>query len=272
MQKKQTTDYLWPVKNSYAELDRQMLQHTIFRLLQQKLFTAPVDKILTDGAQVLDVGTGPGTWALEAASEYPKSTVTAIDIEDAFPNSVYPSNCIFEKVDARERLPYVDGRFDFINQRIISMGFKTNQWVPELKELKRVLKVGGWVQLTEPALGIERAGPTVKKLWGESLKVIASRGSHSHPGHYIRSYAEEAGFSSVSETILEIPLGRWGGNVGDHFREDMILSLQNFRPFISAAVGAHSREVYEEMLKVVEAEWEEHKAFMKVHVVIATKN
>jgi SAM-dependent methyltransferase len=84
------------------EQDRLDLHHEIMLgLLDRKLHTAPVDS----PQRVLDIGTGTGIWAIDAAELYPGAEVIGTDISPIQPAWV-PPNCKFEIDDAEKEWTY----------------------------------------------------------------------------------------------------------------------------------------------------------------------
>ncbi|KAF7454193.1 tam domain methyltransferase protein [Pyrenophora tritici-repentis] len=64
--------------NDFAEQDRLSLQHEIFlRALKGKLTTT---RLLPTTRRILDLGTGPGHWAISMARQYPHAEVVGIDM------------------------------------------------------------------------------------------------------------------------------------------------------------------------------------------------
>ncbi|EMD67466.1 hypothetical protein COCSADRAFT_111247 [Bipolaris sorokiniana ND90Pr] len=66
--------------NDFVEQDRLSLQHEIFlRALKGRLTTT---KLLPSTRRILDLGTGPGHWAVSMAQQYPHAEVVGIDITE----------------------------------------------------------------------------------------------------------------------------------------------------------------------------------------------
>ncbi|KAF1939299.1 S-adenosyl-L-methionine-dependent methyltransferase [Clathrospora elynae] len=64
--------------NDYEEQDRLSLQHQIFvHALQGRLTTT---RLLPSTRRILDLGTGPGHWAVAMANQYPHAEVVGIDM------------------------------------------------------------------------------------------------------------------------------------------------------------------------------------------------
>lgn len=81
---------------------------------------APVSDILRKGGRVLDIGCGPGSWSMEIAGEYPKSTVIGIDITPIYPKEIKPTNCAFYQCNVLNTLPFEDNTFDYIFMRYVT--------------------------------------------------------------------------------------------------------------------------------------------------------
>lgn len=64
-----------------------------------------------------------------------------------------PLNCDFYLADIVEGLPFPDGHFDFVHQRNLTLSLRSDQWSTALKELRRVCKPAGWIQLGEVGMG-----------------------------------------------------------------------------------------------------------------------
>ncbi|KAI0166629.1 S-adenosyl-L-methionine-dependent methyltransferase [Xylariaceae sp. FL1272] len=95
--------------NDAQERDRNTLQHHIaLEVLDGRLHLAPI----THPRRVLDLGCGPGDWALTFARRNPKTAVFGMDVEPVKPRVRLP-NCRFHLGDFTEKWP-IDGKFNFI--------------------------------------------------------------------------------------------------------------------------------------------------------------
>lgn len=85
----------------------------------------------------------------EMAKAYPNSEFIGTDIVESFKQAalVAPSNCRFEFGDIIKGLPYEDNSFDYVFQRFMTGCFTDAEWLVAIKELIRVTKPGGWVEL-----------------------------------------------------------------------------------------------------------------------------
>jgi ubiquinone/menaquinone biosynthesis C-methylase UbiE len=105
---------------------------------------------------VLDIGCGPGGWALDVAknSEYThvigidtSKTMLAHALEEKKLNGL--KNIEFAEMDALQPLNFSDFTFDLVNIRNAAGYVPKRDWQRLLKECYRVTKVGGILRLTE---------------------------------------------------------------------------------------------------------------------------
>ncbi|KAG0740013.1 hypothetical protein G6F57_010653 [Rhizopus arrhizus] len=131
--------------NDDEEMDRLVGQHFALKtLLEGNIPKEALDHIdLDKGVKILDLGCGPGTWIMDMATEYPNSEFIGIDMCDVFPNNIRPVNVTFKIVNILEGLPFEDDTFDMANLTLFILALKKDQWIPLLKEIKRVIKPGG---------------------------------------------------------------------------------------------------------------------------------
>ena len=81
--------------------------------------------------------------------DYPNCTYHACDIVDITNKRLRMKNFTFKKGDVLKGLPYEDNTFDFVHMRLLTGSLCVDQWPVAIKELMRVTRPGGIVQLTE---------------------------------------------------------------------------------------------------------------------------
>ncbi|KAF9089669.1 hypothetical protein BGX23_006547 [Mortierella sp. AD031] len=263
-----SANYLLP--NDIDEVDRLQLQHFILRYAIQGNYRSPLDK--SKVRNILDVGCGPGTWTMEMANEFPDATVTGIDLSAVFPSAIIPGNCRFLQHNVLEPFPFPDNHFDFVYQRLLISGLTADGWVYVIKELERITKPGGWIELVEVDSHGGNNGPHTMKIWNWITKALATRGIDSgfirDPG--LASVMIKTGVENVTMVPLKLPLGKFGGKIGVLLKENLFAFWNAITPMIVHGAGADKVE-YEEALRQADREVEEYKSYHIFYVVTGQK-
>lgn len=98
---------------------------------------------------ILEMGTGTGAWAIEAAERYPEAAVTAIDISP-MPERPLPSNLSFQLADVTQHLPFAKESFDLVHVRLLLMHVPNASDV--LRRALELVRPGGWIIVEDPDL------------------------------------------------------------------------------------------------------------------------
>ncbi|RUP50661.1 S-adenosyl-L-methionine-dependent methyltransferase [Jimgerdemannia flammicorona] len=197
-----------------TEADRLMIEHFLLKeVFRGKNFHAPVHKLLLRGGRVLDVGCGPG-----------------IDISDGFPESIRPKNTTFVIGNVLDGLPYPDAFFDFVYMRAMVLAFTHNDWKNIMKELFRVVKPGGYVELVDVDMDAQRMGPETKAASERLYQGLQARGIVSKIVRKFPTLLRENGFIDPHGNFGSAPIW-WGGKLGDamgHAWEGAIIAMKPF--------------------------------------------
>ena len=81
------------------------------------------------------------------ADSYPHAKFTGIDISPIQPLQVKPKNFTFIQANLLNGLPFADDSFDFVFQRLLVGAIPKDKWPFVIKELTRVLKPGGYLEV-----------------------------------------------------------------------------------------------------------------------------
>ncbi|KAJ5220978.1 uncharacterized protein N7469_009865 [Penicillium citrinum] len=189
--------------------------HMVFLVLDHNepnpLFRAPIGD---SPKNILDIGTGQGSWAIDVADLYPNTTVRGVDI---FPPPVtwMPPNCVFEVDDILREWTWREP-FDFIHMRLMYGAFDPAGWEKVYKQAYDALEPGGWIEQMELDVRVYSDDGSLKPEhqlygWGNMFIRCSERaGDRSLRTHEtMRSAIEKAGFVDVHEVKYKIPLGPW---------------------------------------------------------------
>ncbi|KAH7886203.1 hypothetical protein F5I97DRAFT_1878339 [Phlebopus sp. FC_14] len=104
-------------------------------------------------ASILDLGCGPGTWAVDAATFWKSSRVIGLDI--IHPSRLrggadQPSNVEWMQGNfVQHRLPFPNNVFDLVRMANLSLCIPVKRWSAVLQEVRRVLTPGGSLELID---------------------------------------------------------------------------------------------------------------------------
>lgn len=270
----------------FREQDRLSLQHRVFfHALQGKLTTT---RISPTTRRILDLGTGPGHWAVAMAQQYPDAEVVGIDMTqwdiDTTEATMGESQVTWELDDldvwgretdmddllsrlathdffanttnrtpitspARSKSKIASGShsqsdssvenltidlsrletqpepgwhfsapFELIHMRNMKGSFA--QWEDVYAEVYKSLSPGGWIEVADYDLGDFPAPPeepdsasftllNLRKLYASLMQASFKSGRplglyYMHP-----SYLEDAGFTDIQTTHVNVPIGPW---------------------------------------------------------------
>lgn len=194
--------------NDESAMEGQDLAHAMYNLTIDALHLAPLE----DPAEILDIGTGTGIWAIETADKYPQAQVTGTDLSPIQPDLV-PPNCVFEVDDATLEWTWDDDHFDFIHIR--EMFGSVSNWDSFSREAFRCTKPGGYVEIVEhstwPVSDDQKIGRDhFYNIWGRTVEEISSRwGKSFNVWQDSKHILERAGFVDVVEKRYKWPVNGW---------------------------------------------------------------
>ncbi|KAG0011056.1 hypothetical protein BGZ80_000982 [Entomortierella chlamydospora] len=260
--------------------DSQKGQHALWKYIGGGNSHAP---LRYDIERILDSGCGLGEWTMEMAKEFPNATVYGIDINpELFPSAhqPVPSNCLFTQSNILNRLSFPEKYFDFVYQRFLYLGLTVDDWPVALKELKRVMKPGAWIELFEPCMRVHRAGTRTREVmrWCSRLLQEERGLDFDFAGEKMKRLceSEEIGFQNVKLERLSIPVGQWGGRVGQAMAENMVLIFQNLQSALMPddmrqTPSGPSQKAFDMMVQSWIRECEENKSYIDYYILIGQR-
>ncbi|KAK3845941.1 MAG: hypothetical protein J3R72DRAFT_434902 [Linnemannia gamsii] len=260
--------------------DSQKGQHALWKYIGGGNSHAP---LRFDIDRILDSGCGLGEWTMEMAKEFPNATVYGIDINpELFPSvhQAVPSNCLFSPSNLLTRLSFPNQYFDFVYQRFLYLGLTVEDWPVALKELRRVMKPGGWIELFEPCMRVHRAGARTREVmrWCSRLLQEERGLDFDFAGEKMKRLCEssEIGFQNVKLERLSIPVGSWGGRVGQAMAENMVLIFQTLQSALIPAeltpsLDGNSIKAFDLMIQSWIRECEENKSYIDYYILVGQK-
>ncbi|KAI9257940.1 S-adenosyl-L-methionine-dependent methyltransferase [Phascolomyces articulosus] len=274
----------WPhiLSQNMEEQDRMVAQHYILRTAFEGDFAAPLHSSLMEkGAVVLDMGCGPGTWCMEMATEFPRSTFIGIDRASNYPRDIKPKNCLFRTCNLQQLpLPFPDNSVDFIFQRDLNWDLQAHQWSPLVREYLRILKPGGWIELVEPDLETQSSTSQECSMNDKLIYGISMRHQDPYVSRHLSSILAANGFRRVESHFQSLPLG-WTSNddespntsskLANACASHHMFTLKSLRPWLSSVMGNMSIERYNNYIADLPDEWKRGQTYINWHRAIAQK-
>jgi SAM-dependent methyltransferase len=239
--------------NDLHEANRLDLQHLALREYFGTIIFAPI----TAPKRVLDMASGTGRWAMEVAQQFPEAQVLGVDI--AVPQAEYlakadppPANYTFQQGNALEPLPFPDGAFDYVHMRFMFSAVPFERWPSVVRELVRVTAPGGWIELVEAAYPKD-GGAALARMEGWSKQMMSARGVDLDAGSQIGTFLREAGIPTVTERRDGLPMGPYGGRVGQIVGVDMFTAFRTTAKIFVSLLGVE-QHVADETLAQADAD------------------
>lgn len=251
----------------HTEIDRLDVQHYALRAALRGNYIAPVER----PAAILDVGSGTGQWAYDLCAQFPDAVVYGLDL---VPGKVQdrPANYRYVKANILQGLPFADGSFDFVHQRLMVPALPVSTWPDVVSDLLRVTRPGGWVELVEGGDGIEPRGPATKRLFELAAQLAATyeldwTGSVSN---VLDEYLVRAGADAVELRSVPLPIGEWGGRVGSLLASDFRSTFTGLCPTFESRFGLPAA-LCQELLRAMHAECEGFRSRYTIGMAIGQK-
>ncbi|RHZ88613.1 hypothetical protein Glove_21g376 [Diversispora epigaea] len=245
--------------DSFDESERIKRKHFVIKYIFEGNFSAPVQDLLTNGCRVLDIGCGPGTWILDTASEFTQSSFIGLDIFHMFPSEIKPNNADFIVADAQNNLPFESNYFDYIH--LGDMGFCFSDYDFDhvvIPECVRILKPGGWIEFQESHRKMNNEGPCSVKFTTMAKKLLETMDIKST--HYSQNDLKKNSYiTNINEDVKLIPLGSWGGKLGEEFEEAFIIALLSFAKPVANMYNCPAEEI-NELINNMRSEMSEYKS------------
>lgn len=105
--------------------------------------------------------------------------------------------------------------FHLISSRCLIDGVDATRWPSYVRELKQMLRPGGWLQLIEihqqfqSAAGRPNDFPMLVQWWELYKRALTHMGKDYQRSRQLRPLLTEAHFDAVRERVEQLPIGDW---------------------------------------------------------------
>ncbi|KAI9367775.1 S-adenosyl-L-methionine-dependent methyltransferase [Aspergillus egyptiacus] len=200
--------------NDEAEQTRLNITHQLCLILfEGNLINVPLAK---EAARILDIGTGPGDWAIEMSAAYPGATVIATDIgvfDSGLGSTIEIPNVSFQLHDARDEWTYHEP-FDLVHMRGLAGAF--SDWSFLYNQAFHHLTPGGYIEVidADPAVAdsvtFTGSENSYLNIFASAMRSAAEATGHRRDLRHIEpNVLKAAGFIDVRVLERTVPIGLW---------------------------------------------------------------
>jgi SAM-dependent methyltransferase len=252
--------YLLP-KDALEDQRLNFQHHVLYRTISNH-YLAPITAETT--ATILDVGTGTGIWPIEMATLFPQNHILGVDVALSSLPHPLPTNCLFCQANILQGLPFPNQQFDLTHQRLLVAAIPTTNWPGVVRELVRVTRFGGWVELLEIGDTIQNAGPATKHLLTRMTGISKELGFEMEILHHLGDLLKQAGCQTVESQDIPVPLGEWAGTTGQMMKTDVLHGYNALKDSYCPR-SRTAPEVFDAMVQAAADEWEQNHASYVFH-------
>ncbi|KAI4923403.1 hypothetical protein J4E85_008441 [Alternaria conjuncta] len=211
--------YYAPVAFDDREESRLTAQHEIVsRIFGDGLFSPRIP--VGEPEAILECGYGGGDWAVQCADEFEDCEVTALDI---FPMQMdRPENLdlVAHNLNDPLRDPAIfkANHYDLIHSRFVFPGIKSGRWNGYIRDMRLLLRPGGWVQIMEylPIIQSHNGRLTdenaVRRWWQEYQGAMAGMDRDPRIGRRLKQLLLDNRYRDVDVDIVQLHIGDWSKN------------------------------------------------------------
>ncbi|QBD76322.1 class I SAM-dependent methyltransferase [Ktedonosporobacter rubrisoli] len=234
--------YIVKNKQNVAELQRLAMQDRMITASMGGIW--PEQTEFTPRRRVMDIGCGPGGWAIEVAQRYQELSVIGIDINRNFieyARKQAESQLLSERVeffvmDALLILEFPVGYFDLVNLRAGSSFLRTWDWSKLLTEARRIARRGGVLRITDTEHIHESTSPALRRFQQMLVCALHQAGHLFTPSSdgltaRLPNLLQIHGYQQIQQRPYALEY-RAGTPEGQAYYEDWSHMFSNFRPFL----------------------------------------
>jgi ubiquinone/menaquinone biosynthesis C-methylase UbiE len=255
------TNVPYALPKDAQEVNRLDFQHYIYRHVLRGNFLVP----LSQPSAILDVACGTGVWGKEMAQQFPNTRIVGFDLEDIKASGPLPHNYEFVRGNLLNGLPFADNSFDCVHQRLVlASAVPFSRWMDVFKELLRVVRPGGWLELPEVGVEVNPLGPLTRQFFEWGIDASRPRGLYPREIPNIGNYLREAGGVHVGMRSHDVPMGAWGGRLGTMMQTNLLSALGGLKALYTER-GASEAD-FDALLHQLPDEWKALKSHLRFFV------
>ena len=259
-------DVPYVLPKDLQEIGRLDFQHYALRALLKGNYSAPL-RVLAP-KQILDVGCGTGRWCRDLANDCPEASITGLDLEAQWPTTIpLPPILRFQQANILHGLPFAANSFDYTHQRLLVGAIPARQWPFVLRELVRVTRPGGFIELLE-ASTFRAPGPLTQQLAQGWQQMAPPLGFDLSLMEHLGEHVQQLGMRVLTNETIHAPLGAWGGHAGELFAVDVASVMHSIKTLYCTHLHIDPT-AYDALVTGLPSEWQQYHTTYTFHLVLA---
>ncbi|KAF1832534.1 S-adenosyl-L-methionine-dependent methyltransferase [Decorospora gaudefroyi] len=212
--------YFAPVAIDDREEDRLRCQDSIISdMFGGRLFSPRIPVI--EPRAILDCGYGGGDFAVQCAEEFEDCEVTGLDIFPMYlPDQPYNLELICYNLNDPFREPEIFERnkYDLIHSRFVLPGIKTRRWATYIRDMKPLLRPGGWVQIMEYDLLVRSHNgrlpdqSALTRWWLSYAHAMTQMNRDPRIGRRLHQLLQDHRYRDVRVDVESLHIGAWSSD------------------------------------------------------------
>lgn len=203
---------------------------------------------------ILDIGCGPGGWALDVAFAHPHMRVVGLDLDErVIQHATFQARAqqrdqvSFEVADATHALPFRDESVDYIHLSLANSFVLREQWPLLFAECHRILRPGGWLRSIEWLVTQTSSSAAFQVLHAFQRAFVADGRRYTEPAVVLGHLLREAG---MTPEPLAVHVLNFSESTPAHFqsRDDFYVGMSLAQPFVLTSTHME-RELFERLLE-----------------------
>ncbi|KAF7726324.1 hypothetical protein EC973_008904 [Apophysomyces ossiformis] len=176
----------------------------------------------------------------DMASAYPNSTFIGVDIVQVVNPSLMSDKVKFQYGNILHGLEFEDSTFDLVNMRFFVFALKSEEWPVAIKEVLRVTKPRGIIQMMEPEFKIPE-NAIVRSAFTAVMEASMARGQDPYIINKLEKHIEETGAKIIEREEKTVNLSSPTA-LAKKCTWSRIQGIKSVLPVVGPKLGLHSKE------------------------------
>ncbi|CAO3701005.1 unnamed protein product [Rhizopus microsporus] len=224
------------------------------------------------GVTILDVGCGSGVWMMDMMHEYPNCTFYGCDIVNTVNRVLDLEKINFSYGNVVKGLPYPDNTFDFVHMRFFVLALRIDEWPLAVKEVIRVTKPGGFIQLSDVDGKLPKeTSVAYYKLMSAIQTACNSRGQNAEMGKELDNLVRENDNVKIVQADYRACNLNENTAAAKKFVWDIVEGAKSMQPALGPLLGLKNKVDMDHFSKELKHCLETKESFFYLNSVAAQK-